>query len=120
MFENREQRPPVWVGHVAMHSGQVDATADFMEAIGMRRVFRNRHLAVLEMRGGTHLIVTDDSDSELLRGDFDLMVDDLQATHRSFVNMGLEPGAIQPELPDMQFQRMGLEAQAMMKELGTA
>lgn len=78
-----------------MHSSAVDATADFMEAIGMRRVFRTRNMAVLELRGGTHLIVTDDRESELIQGSFDLMVDDIYATHRSFVNMGLEPGEVQ-------------------------
>ena len=96
MFENTDQRPPVWIGHVAMHSEAVDATADFMEAIGMRRVFRNKNFAVLEMRGGTHLIVTDDPKSDLIQGSFDLMVDDIYATHRGFINMGLEPGEVQP------------------------
>jgi hypothetical protein len=91
---NEDQRPPVWIGHVGMHSPNVDATADFMETIGMRRIFRRKDFAVLEMRGGTHLVVTDDPDSELIQGGFDLMVEDLDGTHREFVELGLNPSEI--------------------------
>ena len=89
-----DDRPPVWVGHVGMYSEQVNATADFMEDIGMRRIFRDDSFAVLEMRGGTHLLVTDNPESDLIRGSFDLMVDDIDATHRRFAELGLEPGEI--------------------------
>jgi len=89
-----EQRPPVWVGHVALYSPSVDATADFMETIGMRRIFRKKDFAVLEMRGGTHLVVTDDPGSDLITGEFDLMVEDLDGTHREFVQLGLNPSVI--------------------------
>ena len=50
--------------------------------------------AVLEMRGGTHLVLTSDPDSNLVKGSFDLMVDDLDATHARFSELGLGPGDI--------------------------
>ena len=89
------ERPPVWVGHVAMHSDRVAATSEFMQQIGMRLIAGGDDFAVLEMRGGTHLVVTADAGSSLLRGDFDLMVDDLDATHARFRELGFEPGDIE-------------------------
>jgi hypothetical protein len=53
-----EEKPPVWVGHVG----------------------RNEHVAVLEMRGGTHLILLPGTVTPGA-APFDLMVDDLDATH---------------------------------------
>ena len=88
-------RPPVWIGHVAMHSDKVGETSRFMQLIGMRPVFENDEIAVLELRGGTHLVVTANAESELLRGSFDLMVEDLDATHARFTGLGLEPGDIE-------------------------
>ena len=88
-------RPPVWIGHVAMHSDRVAETSRFMQLIGMRPIFENDEIAVLELRGGTHLVVTANAESELLRGSFDLMVEDLDATHAQFTGLGLEPGDIE-------------------------
>ncbi len=94
MSAETDQRPPVWIGHVAMYSGAVAATSDFMQIIGMRLVAGGEDFAVLEMRGGTHLVVTADAESDLIQGRFDLMVEDLDATHARFVELGLEPGPI--------------------------
>jgi hypothetical protein len=47
------------------------------------------------MRGGTHLILM--LKEELIAGDapFDLMVDDLHATHQRFTSLGLSPSQIE-------------------------
>jgi len=66
-----------------------------MQLIGMRLVVAGDDFAVLEMRGGTHLVITSDADSPLIKADFDLMVDDLDMTHASFKEMGLQPGEIE-------------------------
>lgn len=95
MSADADQRPPVWIGHVAMHSSAVPATSEFMQTIGMRLVAGGDDFAVLEMRGGTHLVVTADAGSDLIKGSFDLMVDDLDATHARFVELGLGPGTIE-------------------------
>ena len=47
------------------------------------------------MRGGTHLVLTTDPDSQLVKGSFDLMVADLDATHARFTELGLAPGEIE-------------------------
>ena len=95
MSDNADLRPPVWIGHVAMYSPAVAETSQFMQLIGMRPVFSKDDFAVLDMRGGTHLVVTADPESEMVNGSFDLMVEDLEASHQRYVELGLAPGAIE-------------------------
>ena len=40
-------------------------------------------------------MLTSDAESTLVKGGFYLMVDDLDATHARFAELGLEPGAIE-------------------------
>ena len=88
-------RPPVWIGHVAMHTDRVAESSEFMQLVGMRLIFSDAEIAVLEMRGGTHLVLTTDPESQLIKGSFDLMVEDLDATHAHFTELGLAPGEIE-------------------------
>ncbi len=88
-------RPPVWVGHVAMHTPGVTESSEFMQLLGMRLVADGDEFAVLEMRGGTHLVLTSDPDSALIKADFDLMVEDLDTTHARYTELGLDPGDIE-------------------------
>lgn len=90
-----DKRPPVWIGHVAMHSPRVGVSSRFMQLIGMRLIASGDEFAVLEMRGGTHLVVTSDAQSSLIGGNFDLMVDDIDASREHFIELGLEPGEIE-------------------------
>jgi catechol 2,3-dioxygenase-like lactoylglutathione lyase family enzyme len=92
---SEDRRPGVWVGHVTLTTPDLPATRDFMLALGMRMIGESDEVAVLELRGGTHLV--------LLRGDapgsgsayFDLMVDDLDAARERFVSLGLAPSPIE-------------------------
>ncbi len=45
-----DKRPPVWIGHVAMHSPRVNESSKFMQLIGMRLITSGEEFAVLEMR----------------------------------------------------------------------
>lgn len=90
-----ENRPPVWVGHVAMYTSRLGESNEFMQLVGMRLIASGDEFAVLEMRGGTHLVLTTDVESKLIKADFDLMVEDLDATHEHFTQLGLEPGEIE-------------------------
>jgi len=90
-----DPRPPVWVGHVAMYSASVADSSKFMQQIGMRLIASGDEFAVLEMRGGTHLVVTSDSESELIKGSFDLMVEDLDDTHKQYTELGFAPAEIE-------------------------
>ena len=88
-------RPPVWIGHVAMKTDLIAESSEFMQLVGMRMIASGDEFAVLEMRGGTHLVLTTDPESQLVKGGFDLMVDDLDATHARFMELGLAPGEIE-------------------------
>lgn len=91
-----DERPPVWVGHAVLQVTDLDRASEFWAGIGLREVGRDERVAVLEFRGGTHLV--------LLRGPnppaadssapFDLMVDDLDATRAEWEARGLEPSVI--------------------------
>ncbi len=91
-----EIRPGVWVGHVALGAPDPPAAVDFFASLGMRVIERRPEFGLLELRGGTHLALFP---AAALASDtaapFDLMVDDLDATHARFVAAGLEPSAIQ-------------------------
>ncbi|MGH8265306.1 MAG: VOC family protein [Steroidobacteraceae bacterium] len=90
-----DPRPAVWVAHVVLETHRMAESAQFMCTIGMRTVYAGADAGVFELRGGTHLILI--AKSEVAPGDapFDLMVEDLHATHRHFTTLGLAPTAIE-------------------------
>ena len=52
-----DQRPPVAVGHVRLNVVDVGAAARWLETVGLRPIVTRDELAVLELRGGTHVVV---------------------------------------------------------------
>ena len=92
------QRPAVGVAHVVLYTHCMQDSAAFMRTIGMRPVFDGADVSVYEMRGGTHLILMRKDDVAGGEAGFDLMVDDLQATHREYTRLGLAPSAIEARL----------------------
>jgi catechol 2,3-dioxygenase-like lactoylglutathione lyase family enzyme len=92
-----DERPPVWIGHAVLPVSDLERSVEFWREIGMREVDRNEHVAVMELRGGTHLVLVpgaavDESGAE---APFDLMVDDLDTTHEQWVARGLDPSPIE-------------------------
>jgi catechol 2,3-dioxygenase-like lactoylglutathione lyase family enzyme len=89
-----DERPAVWIGHEVIAVHDVARAADFWRNVGMREIERNAHVAIMELRGGTHLVIVPGSPKG---GDapFDLMVDDLAATHARWEALGLRPSAIE-------------------------
>lgn len=96
MATSPDERPPVWVGHVTMRTSVLDESHAFMVALGMRPIGRNDEVAVLELRGGTHLVLLRTDEPLSGSAPFDLMVDDLDATHRRLAELGLSPSPIAP------------------------
>ena len=90
-----EGRPPVWIGHVVLSVSDVNRSADYWRALGMREIERNPHVAVLELRGGTHLVLVPGTPPDTTDAPFDLMVDDVEATHAKWEADGREPSAIE-------------------------
>ena len=96
MAEPNDPRPEVAIGHVRLDVNSLDAACDLLERLGVRPVSRYESFAVLELRGGTHLIVRA-GEHEIADGQMapvDLMVDDVRATHARYREMGLEPSEI--------------------------
>jgi hypothetical protein len=90
-----DSRPAVGVAHVVLQTHRMEESAQFMRMVGMRPIFDGPQVSVYEMRGGTHLILM--LRDKITPGDasFDLMVDDLHATHRHFSSLGLDPSPIE-------------------------
>lgn len=93
---SRDNRPPVAIGHVQIKSHVVDETIDFFKELGLRSIFRNERFGVLELRGGTHLIVSkrDKPIRRLTAAPFDIMVDDIEKTQKQYAKKDLDPSEI--------------------------
>ena len=96
MPETIDQRPPVAVGHVRLNVSDVGAAAHWLETVGLRPIVTRGELAVLELRGGTHVVVrqAEQPPEPGTGAPFDLMVDDVDATHRDYAAKGLSPSPI--------------------------
>jgi hypothetical protein len=90
-----DRRPMVCVGHVVLATDRMEESSRFMRAIGMRPLTLRPDISVFELRGGTHLILMQDGKMSPGDAPFDLMVDDLHATHRLFASLGLAPTSIE-------------------------
>ena len=93
---SKDRRPPVAIGHVWFKARDVPAAAEWFESVGLRPVAGGEDFAVLELRGGTHLIVTQAArrPKHGAEAPFDLMVDDVDAARRGFAAKGLGPSRI--------------------------
>lgn len=94
---SNDPRPGVAIGHIGPHPvTDLDAAVRFFEQIGTRTVAVMPAMAILELRGGTHLIVRKvDRVDPGATASFDLMVDDIDAAHASLDTAGLAPSEIE-------------------------
>ncbi|HEV2097621.1 MAG TPA: VOC family protein [Stellaceae bacterium] len=96
MSDTTDQRPPVAVGHVRLNVTDVAAAARWLETAGLRPIVTLDDLAVLELRGGTHVVVrrAEQPPAPRTGAPFDLMVDDVEAMHRDYAAKGMAPSPI--------------------------
>ena len=66
-----------------------------MLKLGLRPIAQGEDFAVLELRGGTHLVLLHSGDEQKGRAPFDLMVEDIDATHERLTALGLDPSPIE-------------------------
>ncbi len=57
MAKSIGRRPPVAIGHVLLPVKNVPATSGFLRGLGLRQLVEGDTFAVLELRGGTHLVL---------------------------------------------------------------
>ncbi len=92
-----DPRPAVWVGHTVMGVPDVAKTVEFMIRLGTRLVEQGPGIGILELRGGTHLLLmrSEDPVPSDATAPFDLMVEDVDAAHAEYKAAGLAPSAIE-------------------------
>lgn len=73
----------------------MEESAQFMQALGMRPIVLGPQVSVLELRGGTHLVLMRKDKVAGGAAQFDLLVDDIRATHERFTSSGLSPSPIE-------------------------
>ena len=96
MAKTIDKRPPVAVGHVCLPVKNVLTTSAFLQELGLRKIFEKDTFAVLELRGGTHLIL-EKSRSRIKPGTqapVDFMVDDVKKARLKYAKMGMKPTRI--------------------------
>jgi catechol 2,3-dioxygenase-like lactoylglutathione lyase family enzyme len=89
-----EERPALWTGHLVLRGTDPGRSGAFYEKLGMRPVFVRGDFAIMELRGGTHLVIRKDPESPGEPAAFDFMVEDLDGTHEAWAAMGVEVSAI--------------------------
>jgi hypothetical protein len=91
-----DERPPAAIGHVRFNVTDIEGTSRWLVTVGLRAIVSSSDFAVLELRGGTHLVVRQaERPPEPRTGaPFDLMFDDIEVTHRTFEEKGLSPSSI--------------------------
>jgi catechol-2,3-dioxygenase len=96
MARRKNQRPPVAVGHICLEVTRLGEAADWFEAVGMRPIFRGDSVAVMELRGGTHLVLMPAKrrSRKAHEAPFDLMVDDIDGTHSAWREKGITTSRI--------------------------
>lgn len=88
----KSKRPSVAIGHVILQARDVSASAEFYSAIGLRLIVKRPELAILELRGGTHLLLfaaKRKPKAGPIRS-FDFMVDEITSTRASLEAAGME------------------------------
>jgi catechol 2,3-dioxygenase-like lactoylglutathione lyase family enzyme len=92
----RDPRPAAAIGHVFLKVSDVAGAVQFLAGQGLRPIDEGDDFAVLELRGGTHLLLTRSRRHIKPRTEapFDLMVDDIDAARESCKARGLKPSRI--------------------------
>lgn len=92
----QDNRPPVAIGHVRLVVTDVSKATEFFLKLGLRHITQSDEFAVLELRGGTHLVIRKTSEpiSSGTNAPFDLMVDDILTARQTFTDWGLTASEI--------------------------
>lgn len=95
--QTEDARPGVAIGHMHLAVDDIASAYRFFAKHGMREILEREDFAILELRGGTHLIL-DKAETPVesgRRAPFDLMVDDVDAAHQRFTADGVAATAIE-------------------------
>ncbi len=92
-----DQPPPGSVGHIALPTTDVAKTSEYLQKLGLRPIEQHDEVAVLELRGGTHLVVlkSDQTPAAGAKASFDLMYEDIDEIWQQCKSLGYAPSAIE-------------------------
>jgi catechol 2,3-dioxygenase-like lactoylglutathione lyase family enzyme len=95
-----DDRPRFGIGHLSIEARNVADLANFYTKVGMRLVVDMGRFAILELRGGTHLIVQPGTAGGAT---LDLIVDEIDQTHALLEANDAQPGPISRGNPHDRF-----------------
>jgi catechol 2,3-dioxygenase-like lactoylglutathione lyase family enzyme len=104
-------RPRFGIGHVSMPAADIDRLTEFYAGIGMRLVTNVGHMAILELRGGTHLVL---GAGQAGTTTLDLIVDDIDETHKILRDAGADASTIQRGDPHDRFTAVDPEGNTLL------
>lgn len=106
-----DPRPRFGIGHLSMEAADVAGLTRFYTTIGMRLVVDMGRMSILELRGGTHLILRAGRPGT---GSLDLIVDDIDETRAVLDAAGAEPTEIVRGNPHDRFTATDPEGNALV------
>ncbi len=81
-------RPLIWIGHVELKTQSIKQAEQFYVGLGLRLIISSDDFLILELRGGTHLILSEDQNAEPADAGFDFMVEDIDGAHATYTKLG--------------------------------
>jgi catechol 2,3-dioxygenase-like lactoylglutathione lyase family enzyme len=98
-MSDQDIRPRTAIGHVILRVGDIEKSTEFFKSLGLRCVVQRDGLAILELRGGTHLLLfrAKRKLSAKKIQNFDLMVDDLEGFRKSIAEDGVHASEVKAD-----------------------
>ena len=109
MEKESQTRPPVAIGHVSLRVTDVPQATKYFVTLGLRLIHQTQTIAVLELRGGTHLVLrpTPEPIQPGAKAPFDLMVDDIGKARQEYGAVGMNPSEIETGMVHRWFTLVG-------------
>jgi len=103
--------PPVAIGHASLRVTDIPHATQYFVTLGLRLIHQAQSIAVLELRGGTHLVLRPSAEpiAPGAKAPFDLMVDDLTGARREYEAAGLKPSEIETGMVHRWFTLVGTD-----------
>ena len=92
-----ETRPYAAIGHTWLKVTDIGSAAQYFVSLGLRPIHQAQGIAILELRGGTHLVLrpADEPIPAGTEAPFDIMVEDIVAARARYDRLGLKPSALE-------------------------
>lgn len=86
------KRPPIAIGHVTLRVVDVARAATFYAELGLRPIWQQPSMAILELSGGTHLMLFQAKRAPRAGAirSFDFMVSDVETLREHLTEAGVE------------------------------